>query len=832
MDRQESSSGILSTLAVDLRQSFRRLRRHPEFSLPAVLTLALGLGATIATFAVLHAVVLEPLPYRQPERLVRIQTAVPGVGAETRWGLAKGQYLYFQKEARSFSALGLYQLARVTLEPQGDGEARSVDAASVSSALFPTLGVEPLLGRLPEAADHLAAEPQVAWLSHELWQERFGGDRAIVGRTIPVDGRSLEVVGVLGPNARLPEESVLPDFDVGLWLPLWLDPLQPPQPSHVFRALGRLGDGVALEAAAKELDQLTLGLPVALPGAYSERYLTKTKMRPELVPLRDDVLGETIVRSLWILFGSVLLLLIIAGANVTNLFLARAEAGRRETALRMVLGAGRGRLLAGFLTESMLIAAFAGGLGLLLAYAALRVLRAAAPSDLPRLEAIALDGGTFAFALALAVAIGLLYGLLPALLRYDSRDIATGARQTLSRRGRYFRNALVVGQVALSLVLLTAGGLLFRSFRSLLDVEPGFEAAKVLTFSVVLPGGRYDSYERVGAAYSALAEGLEQADGVEHAAVAMTLPMTGFDGCSALFVDGQSPAPGEQALCVPLLLVSPGYFATLGIPVQGQAPTWGDAAQRLPQAVVSASLARRLWPQTDALGHTLTLSLELDPFTVVGVAGDVRGGGLDQAVTDAVYLPMTPPPGPELWPPLTIVHVVARAANTRPVELAPVARRVVAGFDPQIPIRDLRPMAEIVKSSMSRLTFSLLLVGAAAAIAFLLSAVGIYGTVSYLVVRRRTELGVRMALGARREQVRGMVVGESLRLAVVGVALGLAAALAATQVLRSLLYGVSARDPLTLVVVALFLLALSVVASWVPALRASRLPPSEALREE
>ncbi len=823
----------VSLVFLELRRATRRLTLHPAFSLPAICTLALGIGAAVAAFVVVDSVVLKPLPYDHADRLVRVQTQVPGIDPQARWGLAKGEFLYFQQRAVSLDSMALYRFSRVTLSAEGNDSARSVDVAEVSSDLFSTLGFRLVLGRLPTPEDNLEETPRVVWLSHDLWRERFGGRRDVVGTPIPIDGRSVEVAGVLEPDARLPEEWTTSEIEVGLWMPLWLDPAQPPVPQHVYRTLGRLAEGTSRQEASRELDHLTASLPGALPEAYSDAYLKKTGLATELVPLHEDVVGEDVTRSLWMLFGSVLLVLFIACANVTSLFLARAESSTQETAIRTALGAGRRRLVAGFLAESFLVAAVAGGIGFLLAMGALRVLHLEAPSGLPRLDAIAMDTPAVALTVVLILLTSLFFGLLPTLRHHGIRELrASSSLRTVSFRGRIVRRALVVGQIALSLLLLVGGTLLFRSFRALQDVDPGFETDGVLTLSVVLPDGRYDSYARVGTAYRSLATRLEEATSIEHAAVAMVLPMTGFDGCSSIFVDDRSLPAGEQPPCVPLFLVSPGYFESMGIDVRGRQPDWAEAEQRLPLAVVSRALAQRLWPGVDPIDREVSLSPDLDPFRVVGVAGDVHADGLDKPATEALYLPMTPPPGPQLWPPLKIVQVIVRTESDHPANLIPTVRRLLAEVDPQIPVREARPLSRVVARSMSRLSFFALLMATASGIAFVLSAVGIYGIVSYLVERQRTELGVRMALGARRGEVQRMVLRESVLLAVSGVMLGIAGAVPFTRVLQSLLYGVKATDPWTFGLVGLFLILTAVAASWTPALRASRLPLASVLRQE
>jgi predicted permease len=832
---QQPGSAWRESYARDARLAWRRLIRQPAFSIPVVLTLALALGATTAVFTVLDAVVLSPLPYPESGQMVRLQTKVPGIGPDTLWGLAKGELHYFQESSQTLDELALYTFSRATVQIAGSSQqqAEHVLVVQASANLVEVLGVRTMLGRAMMPDDNLEQNASVTWLSHGLWERSFGSDPDVVGRVIVIDGRPIEVAGVLAPDAHLPEESQLPDFNIELWSPIWFDPVQPPTPSHVFRAIGRLHSEASLAQAQAELSRLTNQLPQALPQAYTESYLEKTGFATEVISLRDDVVGG-VAQVLWILLGAVALVMLVACVNVANLFLAQTEARRREIAVRSALGAGRGRLAQYFLSESLLVTMIAGAVGLLLAHLATRLLIAASPGDIPRLAEVGISWASVAFTALLVLMCGTVFGLLPltrrgseaATLSAVSRTVVVSRRQLLARR------VLVIAQVALSLVLLAGAGLLFQSFSNLLDNHPGIDPDGILTFRTVLPGARYQSYEDAAGFYHELVQKVEALPGVEAGGLAMMLPLTGFDGCSVVFVEGQSLAPGEQPPCVPLYLVAPGFFETLGVPVLGDSLEWSHLEQRAGVAVASKALAERLWPGQDPIGHALRGSPDTAPYRIIGVAGDVRASGLDKPPVEALYLPLVPAVGAELWPPMRDIAVVVRGEIAAPEEMTPAIRRVVAEIDSEVPMTNVQTMREIVASSMTRISFSSLLLGIASGVALVLSLVGIYSILSYLVAQRRTEIGVRMALGAREGEVRRLVVMQSLRLAAAGVALGLVGAFLITRYLSSLLYEISPTDPLTLGVVSVALILLASVASWVPAQRATRMDPNTALRLE
>ena len=850
--RQRGRAEWRGAVAQDVRHALRRLVRQPGYSLVLAATLALGLGAATAVFTLLDAVVLRPLPYADAARLVRLQTAVPGVGAETRWGLARAEFLHFQANARRFDRMGLYRFGEATLAAAGDaaaaaaagtGQAEHVRTAQVSAGVGPTLGARIALGRALEPADNLSQAPQVALLSDALWRRRFGADSAVVGRTILLGGRPVQVAGVLAPGARLPEELALSSGSGGggggggadLWVPLWLDPAQPPANNHVFRALARLAPGAALEAARDELARLTARLPEVLPGAYSPEFMRRTGFATEVLPLRDHVLGG-MARTLWTLFGAVGLVLAIAGANAANLFLARLETRRRELALRTALGAGRAHLARHLLAETLSLAAAAALLALAFAQAAVGVLRAVAPAGLPRLDEVRVGWTAAAFAALVSLALGALFGLLPiARPEADAGMLREAGRGlTASRRQRAARGALVVVQVALSLVLLAGAALLLRSYRALSAVRPGVDAAGVLAVDVVLPPTRYDSAAKIADFYRRLAERVEALPGVEGAGFTSYLPLTGEYGCSGIVVEKPVAGAGEEQRggCVPVALVGPGFFRALGIGVRGRAPSWSEVSSGTQLAVVSEAFARRFWPGREALGEGLLPgNTRIGRFDVIGVAADTRAEGLDRPPPELVFLPIVPSLAPALGLPRAMTMVV-RARTDEPESLAPALRRVLAELDPQVAMTNVRPMRDVLARSLARRSFTTLLLGVAAAVALLLSGVGIYGMIAYLVTQRRPELGVRLALGAGRAQVGWMVVAQSLRLAAVGVAIGLAASLVATRSLRSLLYGVTPTDPAALAAVSAFLLLLAVAAAYAPARRAMRVDPVEVLRGE
>jgi len=811
----------------EIAHAVRALLRAPSFTAMTIVTLALGFGAATAIFTILDAVVLRPLPYPNGDRLVALSSPVPGVKASPVWGLARHEQFYFKQQSHTLEDLGEYRTDRVTVLGNGsEHEAERVPTAMVTASLFNVLGIAPERGRLLVLDDNKQELFNVGLIGHGFWVRRFGGDSSIIGKKIDVTGFPVTIVGVLPPAAELP------DLKIDLWLPLYADPATPALNNHTYNAIARLRPGVSAEMAQRELASLTTRFPEVFPSAYSANWMRQTGFTTRVTPLRDDVVGDLVTKALWILFGAVSVVLLIAGANVANLFLVRGEARRLEVSVRSALGASRTDLAWHHLVESLLLSALAalGAIGI--AMLGLRLLVTMAPSNLPRLDEVHLGWSSVVFCVASALLAGVILGLLPvSRVRVDFAMLREGGRGAIgSKRRLASRSVLVVSQVALALVLLSCAGLLVKSLRNLHSVEPGFDATNVTTMAIALPYANYQSYEKISGFYEQLATRVGALPGVTAVGFGQALPLEGEEGCTTAVVD----RPGSSNLradCVPMMQVSPGYFEALRIPLQGRAPTWAETSQGGAGAVVSGAFADRFWPNESAIGHGVRCCNGKGQFyQITGVTGALRTNGLDRSPGQVVYFPMIPyaqNPGVEDFP--TFTHMVVR--TSRPVlGLVPSIRRVVQAMDSQVPITDVRPMEDVLAHSVARRAFTMMLLATAAALALILSAVGIYGVISYVVAQRRSEIGIRMALGARTGEVRAMVVRQSLSLAAVGVVIGLAAALAATRVLGTLLFGVSPTDPAVLALATLVLLAIAAMASYAPARRASRVDPVEALR--
>jgi putative ABC transport system permease protein len=830
--REQRRMEIFDAVRRETQQSLRALLRTPVFTTVAVLTLGLGIGATTAIFSLLDSIVLRPLPYPEPDRLVQISHAVPGIQEGQEWGNSIGSYLHYREANASFQEFGAAAAATFTVS--GEGEAERMGAATVSESLFRVLGARAAVGRLFTAEEDRPGEDRVVLLSHEIWQSRYSGDPDIIGRTININAVPIPVVGVLQPGFSLPEH------ETHFWLPLQMDPARADINQHLmFTTYARLLPGVSPEAAQADLQRLLANLPELYPNAYGGTWLERTGFAPRVHALRDVVLGGTggragIDRVLWMLLGAVSLVLLIACANVANLMMVRAEARRRELTVRSALGAERAHLALNYLTESMLFTAAAALLGIVLAYGGIQLLLATAPATLPRLADVGLSANALIFAIGVSLATGIIFGLGPAIRSsYDFGELRESGRgATVSRRRQFARNGLVVGQVALALILLAAGGLMLQSFLNLRSVQTGLDGERVLTFNVTLPWARYQDEAAVFQFQRDFVEGLQGVPGVEVAGATSSLPLAGAGGCSHTV--GENSTSGG---CVPTVFVLPGYFEALGIHVRGATPTWSDLERRADGAVISQALAERLWPGEDPVGRRLISFQDGPPwYTVVGVAADVRADGLDQPPVQAVYYPVRRPDAEGYWGPNAqrSMGFVVRTTLDRPELLTPAVRGLLREMDPEVPLSLSRTMPDVIMSSptMARTSFTMLLLGLAAFMALFLSAVGLYGVIAYLVGRRRAEIGVRMALGARVSEVARMVVLQSVRLAALGIVVGVGGALILTSSLQSLLYDVVPADPFILALVSIVLLMVAVMASAVPASRAARTDPSEALRAD
>jgi len=834
--RKREFSEWRSALARDFGYAIRGLFLRPGFTAIVVLTLGLGIGATTAIYALLDAVVLRPLPYPNAERLVYIDHPVPGVGADDHWRMSQAGYFFFRGNSKPLANIGVFNRSESTFI-SADGAER-VRAAAVSENFMDVVGVRPFLGRSFTAADTRPNAPPVIMLGYDFWRQRFNSDPRIVGKTVNVGSVAVEIIAVAPPRFHLP------DYQVQIWRPLELDPDAPAVNSHYLDAVARLGPGVTVAAAQAEAASLTSRLPEVFPRAYSAGFMRDSRFTVMVRPLRDTVIGG-MSRTLWILLAAVGIVLIIACANVANLFLVRAESRRRELAIRTALGAERMHLAGHYLSESILLSLVGGALAVALAYGAVRFLIVLNPSSVPRLAELSFGWRPLLATFLISLGAGILLGLLPLTrLAVTGTDVAAlregGRGQTASRRQLSARSALIVAQMALAVVLLAAAGLMLRSFQRLRSVQPGLNAPGLLTFEIGLPWTRYANLRVPGPErylpsfrfYRELAQRLAAVPGVSSVAMTSALAIKDGDGCALVFAKERNYTR-ETAPCLGTVIAGPGYFSTMGIPVRGRTPTWADVEEKNGAVVVSKALAEHLWPGQDPLGKELRPNGAADPwYHVVGVTGDVLTRGLDQPPSEIVYYPMVPMEGAPLWSPALRVTVVIRTRAEDPLSLMAPVRGVLTALDREIPIANAQTMETIVATSTAKATFAMLLLAIAGGMALVLSAVGIYGVISYTVNQRRAEIGVRMALGAHASQVGRMVVGQSLRVAGVGIAIGLAGALATTRVMQSLLFAVSPTDPLTLVGVAVLLTTLGALASYIPARRATKVNPVEVLRRE
>jgi putative ABC transport system permease protein len=812
----------LREMGRELRRALRSLLRAPGFTLPAVVTLAVGLGATAAIFTLVDAILLHPLPYPAADRVVRVYHVFKGSegGANP---IARFAYPFLRDANHSFEAMGGYwSPSRYTIS--GDDAAERVQGVQATVGLLAVLGARPGAGRLFTADDAGLGDASGVVISQRLWRRRYGSDPALVGRVIQIDGAPRPVLGVMADGVDLPEVKI------DLWIPYVVPPGTPADDAFRIQVLARLREGVDVAAATADVQALTGRFPEF--GAFYRTYLNDLGLSTEVRPLRDDVVGG-IQRPLWILMGAVLIVLLVAAANVATLFLVRAEGRRHEVAVRTALGAGRGGLLAHFLAESLWVAAVAGAAALALAVGAVRVFTSLAPPAVPRLDEVRVAGPTAAVVLVLSVAVAVGLGLYP-FLRFGR-----AGRESLRARGTGDSRAqvavgggFVVAQVALALVLLSGSALLVRTFRELRAVDPGFQPAGVLVSELSLPAPSYPGAEEVRVFRDRLLEAVEALPGVRGAAFGPSPLAQG--GCNGLYVEGMTLPAGQFPPCEPVVFVSPGYWELMGIrSTAGRTLAPADEDPGVPAvAVVSESVARRLWPDGDPLAGGVHPSPRHGPpwFRVVGVVGSVRGHGPEQPPTDAVYLPVGTMDG-EGWLDRSLSLLVRTAAG-RESEVVPALRRAVTGLDAAVPLTVTGSLADEQARTMSRSTLTLYLLGGAAATALALGLVGLYGVVAYRVGTRRAEIGLRMALGAPAAQVRALVLRHSLRLVATGTVLGLTASAFLTRFLSSLLFGVRPGDPGALALAAVALVLTALAAAWIPAQRATRVDPATALRNE
>jgi len=819
----------MDRLRHDLRFALRGLLRHPGFTAVVVLTLALGIGANSAIFSVVNGVLLRPLPYDRPGEIATIWVRWPG---NPQGELSQPEYWDLREQNRSFSRLAAYTDGSLTLT--GSGEPERLRAGFMSADALPLLGVAPARGRTLGPDDDRPDAPVAVLLGDGLWRRRFGADPAIVGRTLTLDDHPATIIGVMPAGFQLPTDYAGPGAEI--WAPLQLDPSidRSERGWHWVRVLARLSPGVDIGAASLEVGALARRMLETYPGEY------KPAFGGFAVIAADDLVGE-IRPAILVLLGAVGLLLLIACANVAGLLLARAESRQREIAVRTALGAGTGSLVRQLLTESVVLALTGGLLGAVLADWGVRGLVAMAPPTLPRLDAVHTDGWVLGFTLLVSMLTGILFGLVPALqaARPDlTVALAEGGRSGSSAGRQRFRRGLVVAQIALALMLVTSAGLLIRSFVRIRGVDPGFNPSWLLTAEVELSAVRYDTPAKIRAFYGELVHRLESLPGVRSAAAVRALPMTGRleIGDWSFIVEGRHanpPVPADR-IAADWQALTPGYFETLRIPVlQGRAIEEQDRSDATEVVVVNRTLARLAWPGQDPIGQRVLLGgggVDSVWRTVVGIVGDVRHRGLTAQPRPEMYLPHAQFPAGTGTPQRTM-RIVLRAAGD-PNALANPVRATLAALDPAVPLVDVQTMDQAMGNWAAERRLTMILVAAFAALALTLGAVGVYGVMAHLVVQRTREIGIRIALGAVPREILGLVMRQGAWLAVAGVGIGVAGALAASRVLAGLLFQVTPTDPLTYAGTALALLGVAEIAALVPALRATRTDPVEALRSE
>jgi putative ABC transport system permease protein len=810
-------TNMIADLWQDLRYGAQMLLKHRSFTLIAVLTLALGIGANTAIFSVVNAVLLSPLPYRAPDQLVQVwENNRPK--NKPRGSVSPANFLDWKGQNRSFEGMAAYDNFP-SFNLTGVEEPERIQAARVSVGLFPLLGVSAVAGRTFTDEEERRGRHQVALVSNRLWQRRFGADQGLVGRTLSLNDQSFTVVGILPPDFRFfPEECEI-------FIPMVLDGWEAKaRGTHPLHVVARLKAGVTLQQAQADMDQIARRLEQEYPNTNTGEGIT-------LVPLQEQLVGES-RRALLILLGAVACVLLIACANVANLLLMRSVARHKEMAVRLALGAGRARLLRQLLTESALLAGAGGVGGLLLSLWGVQLLKTFLVQNelVPRGETVGLDGRVLLFTLGISLVTGLVFGLAPGLAasKTDLNDVLKegGRRAGGGARDRRFRQALVVGEVALALVLLTGAGLMIQSFMRLRRVDPGFRPESVLAVDLSLPSSRYKNGRQVLQFQNQLLERAAALPGVAAVGAAAYLPFSGTNNSWTIQLERRAPRPAVEYSEPGWRPVTADYFRTMGIPLlKGRDFATSDDDEAAPGvAIINETAARAIWSGEEPLGNRFKLEGRI--YSVVGVVKDVKHTRLDGKVEPEIYFPYSQLP--ITWRGMT---VVARTESA-PEQLAAALRRAVQELDKDQPIYNVRTLEGLLAKSVSRPQFHLLLLGSFATLALIMAALGLYGVMSYAVSQRTHEIGIRMAFGAQPHDALRLVVGAGLKLTLIGIAIGLLAAFALTRVMESLLFGVSATDPLTSAAVACLLLAVALLACYLPARRATKVDPMIALRTE
>jgi putative ABC transport system permease protein len=814
------------------RRVVRRLLRAPMFTMIAVFTLALGIGANTAIFSVIRGVLLKPLPFDNADRLVGLWHTAPGLGIPLL-NMAPSYYFTYREEGRVFEDVGLWNGGAVSVT--GTGEPERVQVLFVTDGTLSLLHVNPILGRHFTKDDDSPKTPERVLLSHAYWERKFGSDQGVLGKSVVVDGKPREIIGVLPAGFRFL------DRNPQLILPFRFDRPKLHAANFSYRGVARLKPGVTMEQANADVARMVPLIPdrFPMPPGFTRKMLDDVKIGPNVRPLSADVIGD-VGRVLWVLLGTVGLVLLIACANVANLFLVRAEARQQELAIHAALGAGSRRIAWELLSESMTLALAGGVVGLGLAYAGIRTLVANAPDGLPRAAEIGIDPLVLLFTLVISLLAGLLFGLLP-VMKFATPHLASalkeGGRASSAGRERHrARNGLVVAEIALAVVLLVASGLMIRTFQAMRDVNPGFvRPEEVITLRVSIPDSIVKDDEQAIRTHEQIVRKLEQIPGVRSVGLSNSITMDGFDSNDPIFVEDFPPAADKIPPLRRFKFTAQNYFQTMGNPIiAGREMTWADVYSHASVAIVSENFAREYWKEpAAAIGKRIRQTPSNPWRTIIGVVGNERDNGISSPAASIVYWPLIID---NFWEDkLFAQRNVAFALRTERAESPTLLKEIqqaVWSVNGNLPIANVRTLDQIRAESMAQTSFALVMLAIAAAVALLLGVVGIYGVIAYVAQQRTKEIGIRMALGAASSDVSSLFVRHGIILAGIGIVCGMVAAAVLTRTMSALLFGVSAYDPLTYGAVAVALGGTAVIASYLPARRASKVDPAEALRWE
>jgi len=818
----------LETLLTDVAYAGRLLRKDRAFAAIAIATLTLAIGASTTVFSVVNAILLEPLPYPDAQQVVLPWRLAPrGVDVGFRdlpWG--RREFQAFSQQTKTFASFAAFVGDGLNLT--GDGEAVRLGTARVSAGFFSALGVPPAIGRAFTTAEDQPGREHEVILGHRLWQERFAGDPAVVGRAIDLNGAPYVVIGVMPAGFAFPRAAEMPGSfsfpkEPDIWVPLALPAgaLKRGEPSELA-VVGRLRPGVSVREGQAELDLFARQMEREFPQA-------KGWFDADARPLARQLTGDT-RRPLLLILGAVFLVLLIACSNVANLLLTRSMARARELGLRSALGAARGRLIRQLVTESVVLSALGGAGGVLLAIEGIACVKAFGPASIPRLHDVSLDVPVLLFAFGASLSTGIAFGLAPAVASVR-RSLGSALREGSGRAigsaaGTRLRTALLISQIALALVLVIASGLLVRTFVHLVRADGGFQAAHVVTFELTLPPSAYPDTDRIVRAYGAALDRLRSIPLVQAAGLGETVPMGGAGESTGVRIPHRPVTRDDERPFANYTIVSPGFFAAVGTPLlRGRSFLESDTADSMPVAIVNRAMAEKFWPGQDVVGKAVGIPIAPFDMTIVGVVADVKHVTLREAPGPEVYVPYTQKP----WPSMQTMHFAVRV-NGEPAASIAAVRAAVAAVDPRLPLANVATLSAIVDDAAAQPRFWMYLVSAFGVVALVLACVGLYGAISYAVIDRTAEIGIRLALGAQRGEILRLVLRQGVQWTAVGVAVGLAAAFATLRMMASFLYGVQATDATTFFAVAIALFAVAIAACYVPARRATRVDPLVAMR--